>query len=259
MKRALVIIGFYVFISCKEEKKVLTKPIKKNLDVTELDEKPYFLENITDDIYELGATFKYSFQFTPSKIGVKNAISNADVKKIDFINVKVVNHGNTFNIKPALEYSYPPKGICASSLVIENDSMVWIHPPRRHFFKILEINPFPCIRKNTVNNQWNDSLIIGSQYADERWAIWNRNLINRSTYKIQKDTLLNTSFGLLKCKVIHAVSQNKIGRSSLVSYFNDTYGFVLLNYKNIDNSRLILTLKDYKKKARKLKVFEIAK
>lgn len=252
-------ISFYVFISCKEEKKVLVKPIKKNLDLTELDEKPYFLDNITDDIYELGATFKYSFKYMPPIIEQKHIKNNTNLKEIDFINVRVVNlnNGNNFNIKPALEYCYPPKGICASSLVIENDSMVWIHPPRRHFFKILEINPFPCIRMNKINNQWNDSLVIGSQYTDERWAIWDRNLINRSTYKIQKDTLLNTSFGLLKCKVIHAVSQNKIGRSSLVSYFNDTYGFVLLNYKNIDNSRLKLTLTEYKKKERKLKVFEL--
>ena len=119
-------ISFYVFISCKEEKKALIKPIKKNLDLTELDEKPCFLDNITDDIYELGATFKYSFKYIPPIIEQKHTINNTNLKEIDFINVRVVNlnNGNKFNIKPALEYCYPPKGICASSLVIENDSMV---------------------------------------------------------------------------------------------------------------------------------------
>ena len=248
----MILFGICLFFSCKEEKKKYDKStIQDNNSIDN-----FFLNSVSEKIYGLGTKFKYEFKFIPSKLKRKNAINSDDLKEIDFINVRVVNHGNKLNLKPALEYTYPPNGISVSSLLIENDSIVWIHPPRRHFLKILELNPFPYIKKKEIGYQWNDSLVIGSQYADKRWAIWEKNLVNKSKYEILADTIIDTNFGILKCKKVYATSQNKIGQTSLISYYNDIYGFVLLKYKNVDNSILTLTLIEYIKKKRQPKILE---
>ncbi|WP_237274253.1 hypothetical protein [Tenacibaculum ovolyticum] len=214
MKRILILFAVCVFFSCKEDNKRQNKSTIENNRFID----NFFLDNRSEKVYELGTKFKYSFKFTPANSKRRHSINYKDLKDVDFISVRVVNYNNKDNVKLALKYSYPPNGISASSLLIENDSIVWIHPPRRHFLKILELNPFPYIKKKEIGYQWNDSLFIGSQYADKRWAVWQKNLINKSKYEIVKDTFIDTSFGVLKCKKVYASSQNKIGKTTLTSF-----------------------------------------
>lgn len=132
---------------------------------------------------------------------------------------------------------------------IENEANIWIHPHRDLYLEILEINPFPYVKAPyKVGTKWNWALEIGNGWKDERWAIWEGNIINKYNYEIVKEEVLETPFGKLNCFVINSEGKSDIGTTKLISYFHKKYGFVKLDYTNIDASKTILTLKSHTQK-----------
>jgi hypothetical protein len=130
-----------------------------------------------------------------------------------------------------------------STGVIENIKNVWMHPPRTDLFKILELNPFPYIKQPyEVGNTWTWKLKFGSHWADKRWLMWEGSNENKCNYKITDKIKLNTKLGELVCFVIEGNAISKIGQTKLTSYFNTEYGFVKLDYLNIDGSRIMIEL-----------------
>lgn len=127
---------------------------------------------------------------------------------------------------------------------IENVKNVWLHPPRYKFFKILELNPFPFIMTPyEIDNQWTWNLEVGDSWGDHRWIEWNGLAEVSYTYTIKETNKpLETPFGEIETIVIEAVAVSRLGKTSLTSYFNSVYGFVLLDYTNIDGSKTILKL-----------------
>lgn len=131
---------------------------------------------------------------------------------------------------------------------IENEKNIWMHPPRVGYFSILELNPFPYIQAPyEVGNTWEWSLEIGSHYGDERWVTWNGNTENIYTYKITDISNQPTAFGDIECYEITSTGTGKLGETKLVSWFSFDYGFVKLDYTNIDNSKTIIELQEFEK------------
>jgi len=126
---------------------------------------------------------------------------------------------------------------------IENQENIWLHPPRSEFFQILELNPFPYIKKPyQVGTTWTWKLAFGSMWSDKRWLVWEGTRENIITYTITEKTTMKTKLGNLECLVISATAKSDIGNTSLRSYFNSTYGFVKLDYTNINGSKTVLEL-----------------
>ncbi len=126
---------------------------------------------------------------------------------------------------------------------IENEKNVWIHPPRSSFFEILELNPFPYIKEPLkIGNKWNWKLKIGDHWSDKRWLEWKGGIENIYEYEIIDKKNIETKLGILKCFVIKSKAKSRIGETQLLSYFNENYGFVKLDYKNIDGTKTILEL-----------------
>ena len=126
---------------------------------------------------------------------------------------------------------------------IENEKNVWIHPPRSNFFKILELNPFPYIKAPyKVGTKWNWKLKIGDQWSDKRWMEWKGGIENVYDYEIIGKKKIETKLGNLECFIIKSNAKSRIGKTALISYFNENYGFVKLDYKNIDGTKTILEL-----------------
>jgi hypothetical protein len=148
-----------------------------------------------------------------------------------------------------IEYKYLNKDETALPMlektgVIENKKNIWMHPPRTDLFRILELNPFPFIQKPyKKGNKWKWDLEIGEGWGDARWMLWKGLIVNKYEYKITNTAkILHTELGDIPCYEIKSVAKSRIGTTSLTAYFNEKYGFVKLDYTNIDGSKIIFNL-----------------
>ena len=115
------------------------------------------------------------------------------------------------------------------------------------YFTILELNPFPYIKAPyQAGTEWTWKLAIGGQWGDARWKEWEGNIINNYNYKILGEIPLKTELGSLKCLIVEGTATSDLGTTKLISYFNEDYGFVKLEYTNIDGSKTFLDILEVK-------------
>ncbi|MCX6275710.1 MAG: hypothetical protein NTV09_10945 [Bacteroidetes bacterium] len=132
--------------------------------------------------------------------------------------------------------------------LIENDSNTWLHPFRGKYFSVLEFSPFPYIKLpakkgstwtwvlNDISERWSDKRII--DYSGKQHANY--------TYRNTGFKNILTPFGVKVCSVIEATAMTSLGISRLTSYYNESHGFLLLEYRNIDGSLIELLLTSVK-------------
>lgn len=138
-------------------------------------------------------------------------------------------------------------GFNSMSGAIENEQNIWIHPPRDKYFRILELNPFPFIQAPyEVGNTWDWALGIGSSWGDERWITWEGSIQNTYQYEITDQRKVATKIGDVECFEITGRAESRIGKTGLVALFSPEYGFVQLDYTNIDGSKTVLDLVEFK-------------
>lgn len=146
-----------------------------------------------------------------------------------------------------IAYDYPQKNgeqkFNERTGLIENPKNVWMHPPRKKLFRILELNPFPFIQAPyKVGEKWSWSLKIGSFWGDKRWKTWENPITNEYEYEITAIKKIDSKIGLLKCYEIKSIAKSELGQTMLTTYFNVKHGFVKLNYTNIDSTKIVFEL-----------------
>jgi hypothetical protein len=108
---------------------------------------------------------------------------------------------------------------------------------------ILELNPFPYIKSSSqIGDQWNWELTISDSWSDKRWTEWEGKILNKFNYKITDIVNLKTKLGNFECYVVKGTATNRLGTTELISYFNEQYGFMKLEYTNIDKSQIIIEI-----------------
>ncbi|MGI4762692.1 MAG: hypothetical protein ACRYF0_18425 [Janthinobacterium lividum] len=127
--------------------------------------------------------------------------------------------------------------------VLENDSTLWIHPPRDGQYSILELSPFPFIKLPArQGKRWRWELAVGSHWGNPAWATWRGDMLVTSIYHVAGRQLVATPLGELPCWVVQAEATCKKGTAALTSFYNPRYGFVRLTYRNLNNRRVTLSL-----------------
>lgn len=277
MKHTLLpLLIILVFNSCKEQdSNIKDLPTKKytlvaddiniqveKFDSTVVDVNKY---NVNNQVFKVGTEFLYNFThidsagrvynfdiqsndgrtwaFTPQNSLTPSSITNVRLTVLNGnpMSDRVPDYNQT-NIKYQLngQNSYSTTG------VIENEANTWIHPPRQSYFRILELNPFPYIKAPyEIGTTWGWSLNIGSGWGDKRWKTWEGGITNAYTYEITGYQKIDTPLGSLECHVIDSKASSTIGETYLKAYFNETYGFVILDYTNIDGSKTKLELVEH--------------
>ena len=213
---------------------------------------------------------KYYYQNEKRSVDGKNQWSFVSADSINTSTIQKVKISVKYGLEPMLKYNpnynqtllkyeYPiadhstPEGYSISG-AIENEKNVWIHPPRDSYFKILELNPFPFIKHPyEIGHQWNWQLTISDGWADKRWKIWEGKIENQYEYEIVNKIKFKTKIGSLDCYVIESKAYSNIGETKLTAYFNKKFGFVKLDYTNIDKSKTILELTAHKQAKKKAK------
>jgi hypothetical protein len=128
--------------------------------------------------------------------------------------------------------------------LVEVCSDIWMNPPKENHFLITELNPFPEIREPYIkDNSWQNTTTTTSDVGgSEKWKTWKGMVDVSSSYRIRDIQTIKTNIGWLKCFVIDANAQSLLGETRLVAYFNPEFGFVKLNYTNIDGSYLVMDI-----------------
>lgn len=243
----------------------------EKFDSLDKDENRYNRDN---KIYEVGRkfTFTYSYQ---DKAGVKMLMAKADtvgqgdgnwkLVRADSKNTKSVssivlsiNSGLTPFIQVFPDYNqtvilYDYRLVGGDSWnnemtgIIENRKNLWLHPPRTGLFGILEVNPFPYIKQPIrVGAEWTWKLEFGEQWANKRWLLWKGKNENNIQYKITGKSVIKTKLGFLKCYVVESEAKSALGSTKLVAYYHHEFGFVKLDYTNVDESKMTLELQSVK-------------
>lgn len=233
----------------------------EEFDSTNTDENRYNHDNV---IYKVGNSFKYSFRHITSgderkyfKVDERKEdwdfvdAQNTDSTTIRSVLIEVANGNPMAKYVPdynqtALIYKIGSSKKTSMSGAIENEGNVWIHPPRDYYFRILELNPFPYIKAPyEIGSKWTWYLRIGDHWADARWKIWHGSIENDYEYEITDKINFKTDFGTFDCFVIKSKATSRIGQTGLIAYFSPKYGFVKLEYDNIDGSKTILELVEH--------------
>jgi hypothetical protein len=128
---------------------------------------------------------------------------------------------------------------------VENQQNIMLTPPRiRRLFRMLALNPYPFIQQPYepgTTFRWKRA--ISNVYGDPFWYDLQETLYNEYSYEIVRREKLNTPLGQLPCLVVEATASNDIQRPTfLTSYFNESYGFVKLEFTNIDSTKLVMEL-----------------
>ena len=283
MKKLNILIFFFftISVSCQTEPKdkdyvlVTEDGISvEKFDSTNIGQNRFTKNNIT---FSEGTVFTYNFEHispTNQKF-LFTQDESVDSRKFawKFVPMDSVNENTVTSIKitvmPGLEpmiqfhpdydqtsikyECYTENGkasINSFSGVIENENNIWMHPPRDKYFRILELNPFPFIKAPyEIGNEWEWTLKIGSGWGDARWKVWEGNIENKYKYKITDKKIIKTVLGEIDCFVIESTAKSSIGETKLTSFFNPDYGFIRLNYTNIDGSKTNLELIGHSKSA----------
>lgn len=283
IKLALLLSITILFLNCKNEsKKSIAETEMENnefpaykligedesikvesFDSTVVDSNKYNHNNI---VFKVGTEFIYSYEHitTDNKIQYfkktndsrswqfvdQDSLDSSEIRKIKILVADgnpMSNYNPDYN-QTNLKYSFDDEISYSMSGVIENEANIWMHPPRDNYFTVLELNPFPYIKAPfEMGNKWQWSLQIGDSWADERWKKWEGSIENEYNYEIVDKKNIETQLGILECYVIESIAESRIGQTELRALFNEKYGFVKLNYTNIDGTKTNLELIEHRR------------
>jgi len=225
---------------------------------------PFSMDNT---IYQLGDRYVFQFLFKDSIGTPLNIYENSDSETWE-LNLESNNKQSKIS---KVELSVRPRGKQDSSYrqtnivyrfldennhqvllsgtgLVENEKNIWMHPPRARLFKILQLSPFPFIKKPyEVGNNFYWQFTVGEYYGDPRWRTWSGLVKIRNDYTITDNTTLDTPLGPLEVLKIEGTGTSRLGSSRLVAYFNRQHGFVELRYTNIDKSIIEMKLISHEK------------
>jgi hypothetical protein len=134
--------------------------------------------------------------------------------------------------------------------IVENEKNIWMHPFRSPcYFRLLQLCPFPFIQlPEEIGKKWNWSLDTGNLYDCDQWGEWEGVVESKYEYEIISKEQLLTQMGDLECYVVKSIGKGTLGETELISYFNKENGFVRLEYKNVNKSKMTLELIEVKGK-----------
>ena len=134
-----------------------------------------------------------------------------------------------------------------SAIAVENEANVWTQFFRDKLFAVAAFSPYPFAKfPLTVGETWKWEQNMDDSWSDERFIVYHGPIDIKYQYRVVERTNLETKLGNLPCYVLTSIASSRIGEAFLISYYNTDYGFVLLEFHNIDGSELIIHIEKAK-------------
>ena len=129
--------------------------------------------------------------------------------------------------------------------VIEDSSRIFLHPPRKDKFNILEYSPFPEINfPLTEGKTWNWDLTVGRFWQKNIGLDTTANDTLKYIYKIEnlRQFYFHPTKSMVEGYEVKATSLNPKFDSEFTGLFNSSFGFIRMKFNNIDGSECIFDL-----------------
>ena len=188
----------------------------------------------------------YTFQYN---IKDKNNIQNNGTILLNCYGIKSKIDSTQYLISWStdqnLQNKFSKKGNPFYTGVIENNSRVWIHPPRSDLFTILEYSPFPEVRiPLKIGLRWQFKNSMGRFWENKLFDIKSNDiLIYKYVIEDVKHHICDLESFPIQCYSIKAESVNiKFAQTKFSGLYNDKYGFIDMEFQNIDGSTILLKL-----------------
>lgn len=191
-------------------------------------ENKYDIDNST---YKVNNSYLYTFS-----VYKENEKINSIIK---YIRLNIIGGTKPFsNFNPnynqtVIQYEYLDSEysilFSEKTGLVENNKNIWLHPPRTHDAGILQLSAFPYLKfEKTKKWTWK----LEASYEDYK----NLNLVHE--YKKEE----NVIYGNLNCIQINAETRSEAGSTSSKFIFNDPTGFLLMEFENLDKTKIKLEL-----------------
>jgi hypothetical protein len=118
--------------------------------------------------------------------------------------------------------------------VIENETKVWLHPPRHNQYSLTEIAPFPDFRKNLTKGDTYSSIL----YTGSGFGVWDGRKI-KSIYLVE-DVRIEHGDTLWTISAKSALNEDT---NSCVFVFSLKKGFIALDYRFFDGDTMTMKMK----------------
>jgi len=165
------------------------------------------------------------------------------VDKVIYLTASVKKSKRTNKKQTEVIIGYEPHGRTFQNTgIVENDQNIWLHPPRSRFFRLLELCPFPYVKRSSANFEWKDKLRVDQKWQDKRWATWEGQQVIDLTYKNKGFKNIETSFGEFRCLITESKGTSIIGEAFLTTYFDSDLGFVKMEYEVLDKYKVLFQL-----------------
>lgn len=132
------------------------------------------------------------------------------------------------------------------SSVSERPDKIYMSLPHYHGFVFSKFNPLPILNLPlTTGKTWSQFISVPEQMLKNAKLAYTSSdgLFHfTSDYKVAGDTVLYTRMGAVICKKIEAVAQTTIGTTFSTLYFNEQWGFVKIEQRNLDGSEITYQL-----------------
>jgi hypothetical protein len=235
-KIALLIIGVLLYSGLTNCSSIKNKIYFEREPVQLINNENKF--DLDNTIYTLNKSFLFKFSLLQNNVHL-----DTNVKYIRMLIIggtkPFSNFDPTYN-QTVIQYQYLDSEntilFSEKTGLVENTKNIWFHPPRTEVAGILQLSAFPYIKLNKFKKwKWE----LEAAYDNYQSTIFTH------TYKRLEKFQYKVGSKNLQCIPIIAITESEIGITNSKFLYNEKYGFVFMEFNNIDKSKIILELIDY--------------
>lgn len=132
--------------------------------------------------------------------------------------------------------------------VIEDSNRIFIHPPRSHFFYSNQLTPFPYVLLPIDEHTTWEMLFDIPEHTEKKYPFLTDHTL-QLTYSMIGRKEVSTPWGLDTIYQFKAIAKNSQITTSCDYYFSEDYGFVKIEFHNLDGVVIRMDIEDIKKKS----------